>query len=411
MPEPFRTLPRRVQLFTVVEVLAYLAAVTWAVPQSHLIVAAGLIVIFAAAGLVQPVRNPFGGIRDPSIGLSIPSALLWQPQDVLLGVGIGSFIGLLLFRKNEIWRAAVNGAGWGMPAALAAVVAHRVLQGTPLEIAPLAVAAVLAVATYRITNTGLFSIYRSGRFGRPFFPEWLQSIAFQWSVQLLSAPLAVVLAAVANRTGTLWWGLALTAACTGALPITRQEYVYYNRTREILDEIVEAVMRALEGADPAARAHADRVSALAVETGLRMGMSERGLLALRLASLLHDVGLLAGTGSSTGEAHHAAAGGRILAQFPDALIGEFVRAHHERWDGEGVPDHLRGRMIPLGARILTAAETYDSVRMGMGPDSSSSYEHAADHLNALAGKALDPEVVEILLQVAAEPSENLVPAR
>jgi hypothetical protein len=392
-------------------VLVYLAAAAWAAPQAHFVVAAGLMVIFAAAGLVQPVRSPFGGIRDPSSALSIISALLWQPQDVLLGVGVGSFTGLILFRRNEVWRAATNGAGWGLPSAAAAVAAHRVLHGTPYEIAPLAIAGVLAVATYRTTNTGIFALFRSLRFGRPFFPEWLQTLVFEWPSQFLSAPLAVVLATVANGTEAVWSGLALTAAYTVALPLTRQEYTYYNRTREMLDEIVEAVMRALEGTDPAARAHAERVGALAVETGLRMGMSERGLLALRLASLLHDVGLIAGTGSSTGEGHHAAVGGRILAQFPDPLIEQFVRAHHERWDGEGVPDHLRGRMIPLGARILTAAETYDSVRMGMAPDSLTSYEHAADHLTALAGRALDPEVVEVLLQVAAEPSDNLKAAR
>jgi hypothetical protein len=411
MPEPLRAFPRSFQIYAWIEVLAYMAAAAWAAPQATPLVTAGLIVIFAATGLVRPVSSPFGGIRDPNTGVIIVAALLWDPQDVLLGVGVGSFIGLLIFRRNELWRATTNGAGWGLPAAAAAAVAHRALAGAPHEIAPLAIAALLAVATYRFVNTEIFALFRSLRFGRPFLPEWFQTLTFQWSSQLLSAPLAVVLAAVANRAESLWSGLALTAACTLALPLTRQEYMYYNRTREMLDEIVEAVMRALEGADPAARTHAERVGALAVETGLRMGMSERGLLALRLASLLHDVGLIAGTGSSTGEGHHAAIGGRILAQFPDPLIGEFVREHHERWDGEGVPDHRRGRTILLGARILAAAEIYDSVRMGMAPDSPTSYARTADHLTALAGNSLDPEVVKVLLQVAAEPSDYLAATR
>jgi hypothetical protein len=76
-----------------------------------------------------------------------------------------------------------------------------------------------------------------------------------------------------------------------ALPIARQEYGYYIRAQQTLTEIVEAMVRALEGVDPAARAHGERVSKLATEAGRSLRMSEREILALRLASRLHDVGL------------------------------------------------------------------------------------------------------------------------
>ncbi len=402
MPQRLSELPRSFQRYALVEVLAYAAAAAWAVPRSHAEVVIGLTAIFAAAGLVHPVANPFGGITDPVIGVVIVAALLWEPQDILLGFGIGSFVGLLLFRRNELWRAATNAAGWGLPAAVAAVAARLTISSAPPGIGSLVIAAVVAVSTLRIANTAIFAGFRSLRFGRAFLPEWFQGIVFQWSSQLLSAPLAVVLAAVANRAGTLLSGLALTAAYAVALPIVRQEYAYYERSRDMLDETVEAVVRALEGADPNARAHGNRVSSLAVETGRRMRMSEHGTRALRLASRLHDVGLLAGPGEGTAEEHHASIGDRILAQFPDPLIAEFVRSHHERWDGEGAPDHLRGMSIPLGARVLAAAETYDSVRAGLNPfEAPRSREKAAEYLRTLAGNALDPEVVTVLLQVAS----------
>ncbi len=162
-------------------------------------------------------------------------------------------------------------------------------------------------------------------------------------------------------------------------------------------------MRALEGIDPNARAHGDRVSALAVETGRRLGMSEHRLLALRLASRLHDVGVLAGPDGDAAEQHHAAVGGRILARFPDPLIAQFVRAHHEDWDGQGFPDRLGGEAIPLGARILAAAELYDSARAGLRPfERPRSPEEAADYLTSISGSALDPRVVPVLLEVARE---------
>jgi len=403
MSESLLKLPRSLQIFVLIEVFGYGAAAAWALPRSHAAVVAGLITILAAAGLVQPVPHPFGGISDVNSGLVIVSALLWTPQDVLLGVGVGSFIGLILFRKNELWRAATNGAGWGLPAAAATAVARSIVSSMPTGMVTLVLAAILAVATNRFTNTGIFAIYRAIRFGRPFISNWYQSIVFQWSGQLLSAPLAVVLAEIAGRIGTTWGGLGLTAAYTLALPVARQEFAYYNRAQQMLDETVEAVVRALEGTDPAARAHGDRVSKLAVEVGRRFAMSERGLLALRLASRLHDVGQLAGPETSILGEHHAAAGERILAQFSDGMIAEFVQAHRERWDGKGVHNQRKGAEIPLGGRILAAAETYDSVRSGLRPfEVPRSQREAAIYLRSLAGNVLDPKVVTTLLKVAAE---------
>ncbi len=296
-------------------------------------------------------------------------------------------------------------------AAAAAATAHALTSVMMLSLISLIIAGGVAVAVFRFINTGIFAVYRSQRFGRPLLSDWRESLTYQWSSNLLSAPLAIALAAI-GRIGNMWLGLSLTAAYALILPIVRQEYAYYNRSREMLDETVEAVVRALEGADPAARAHGDRVSALAVETGRRMRMSERELMALRLASRLHDVGLLAGPDGPDMEQHHAVTGGRVLAQFPDPLIGEFVRAHHERWDGEGIPDHLQGRAIPLGARILAAAEIYDSAQTGLSPfEKPLTREEASRYLTGLAGTALDPQAVAALLSVAAEQDQHPMAAR
>ncbi len=272
---------------------------------------------------------------------------------------------------------------------------------------PLIAGAILAAITYRVVNTTIFAVYRSQRFNHPLLADLRHSIILQWPSHLLAAPLAVVLVAVASRTGTLWSGLALTAGCLIALPVARQEYAYYIRSREMLDETVEAVVRVLEGVDSRARAHGDRVSLLAVETGRHLRMSERQLVALRLASRLHDVGILAEIEEESRGEHHAAIGGGALAQFPEPLIWQFVRAHHERWDGEGVPDHLRGETIPLGARILAAAETYDSARAGLSPfDAPQAPQDASGHLAALAGTALDPNVVDTVLKVAEQVDDS-----
>lgn len=364
-------------------------------------VAAGLVIIFAVVASVRPIPNPLGGISAPILGVVIVAALLWQPQDVLIGVVVGLFIGLVFLQRLELWRSIINSVGLGGPGAAAAAVAHLALHVLPPGLVSIGIAAILAVATYRLVNPGIIAVYRSLRWGRPFLLDWLQEVSARWSSQLLSAPLAIVLAALAHRMDTTWASLALTAVAAVLLPVPRQELAYYHRSREMLDEIVEAVVRAMEGIDPRARAHGDRVSALAVETGRRLRMSERRLTALRLAARLHDVGYLAGPDGATPETQHAAIGSHILGRFPDPLIGEFVRAHHEHWNSEGLPDHLVGTTIPLGARILAAAEIYDSARAGLDPfDAPRTPQEAADYVAGLAGSTLDPHVVRTLLEVA-----------
>jgi len=279
------------------------------------------------------------------------------------------------------------------------------LRGVEPGIPQLTAAAILAVITNRVINEGVFSIYKSARFGQPYLVTWLQNILDQWPSQFLAASMAIVLATFAVRTETLW-KLAFTSVSALALPIPRNELAYYHRFQQMLGEIVESIVRALEGVDPSARAHGDRVSTLAVEVGRRLGMSEQARRAMALASRLHDVGILAGPDGPTPQEHHAAVGGRILAEFPDPMIARIVRAHHERWDGKGVPDGKSGKTIPLGARILAAAEIYDSALEGLSPfEAPLSPQAAANYLTSLAGTVLDPRVVTTLLHTAAKPTE------
>jgi response regulator RpfG family c-di-GMP phosphodiesterase len=250
---------------------------------------------------------------------------------------------------------------------------------------------------------GLFAGYRSLRFGNAFFADWGLNVIANWPSQLLSAPLAIVAAIVAARTGTVAWRLVLTALPAVTLPFARQELAYYFRSQQMLDEIVEAVVRALEGVEPHARVHGDRVSTIAVATGRRLRMSGRELLGLRLAARLHDVGLLAVEGVPSREDQLAAISGRILERFPDPMIAEIVRARQERWDGKGGPDHKSGAVIPLGARILAAADVYDCALEGLQPFTAPhSRQEAASHLISLAGTVLDPKVVMALIHVAME---------
>jgi putative nucleotidyltransferase with HDIG domain len=158
--------------------------------------------------------------------------------------------------------------------------------------------------------------------------------------------------------------------------------------------------------------HAEAVSRLAVEIGIRLGLSDAELADIELGGLLHDVGklevpeaILAKPSSLDDvEWHamrrHAESGERLLhrrAVQPDVLA--VVRWHHERWDGNGYPDGKRGAEIPLPARIVAVADAFQAMiehrpyRLRRTPDI------ALEEVRRHAGTQFDPECVAALADV------------
>ncbi len=174
---------------------------------------------------------------------------------------------------------------------------------------------------------------------------------------------------------------------------------------------IETLALAIEAKDHTTRDHLSRVQHYAVEIGKEMGLTEEELNALRAASLLHDIGKLAvpehiitKPGKLTPQEFekmkiHPVVGAEILEQvnFPYS-VAPIVKAHHERWDGNGYPLGLAGEEIPLGARILAAVDCLDALA------SDRQYRRALPLDQAMAvvldesGKSYDPRVVEILVR-------------
>src|SRR5438105_235536 len=186
MRQSSRDLPFESLILTILLTLAYLATAGWDFQYQRPLVVAGLVMIFAATGLVRPIPNPTGGQLFPTNSVKIVAALLWQPEEVLLGVGLGSFLGLIVFRRSELWRATSNGVSWGLSSAAASFAAQFAIRSMQPGLAGLIVAALVAVATNRVINEGIFSIYKSQRFGHRFFATWLQNVLNQWMAKTLA---------------------------------------------------------------------------------------------------------------------------------------------------------------------------------------------------------------------------------
>lgn len=177
------------------------------------------------------------------------------------------------------------------------------------------------------------------------------------------------------------------------------------RDREIL-ELVDAI----EAKDLATLGHVSRVSAYALAIGKRMDLPPQDLRDLVLAAQMHDVGkvgvpdaLLTKPAALTPDEYdiikqHARRGGEI-AERVGALrpVARIVRAHHERLDGSGYPDGLRGDEIPLLARIVAVADTYDALTSARPYRAPVPHEQACAELLRVRGRTLDPACVDAFL--------------
>ncbi len=172
---------------------------------------------------------------------------------------------------------------------------------------------------------------------------------------------------------------------------------------------LEALINALEAKNPYLAGHSTRVALISATIAHEMGLSDDEIEQVRMAGRLHDLGkigiresVLDKTGPLTDEEYehvkqHVTIGSQILA--PLTFLGpivDYVRTHHEHWDGSGYPDGLSGEAIPLGGRIIGAAEVYDALTTARSYQEPLDPEDAADRMRALTGKVIAPDVMEAL---------------
>src|SRR6266581_4924438 len=177
---------------------------------------------------------------------------------------------------------------------------------------------------------------------------------------------------------------------------------------------LEALVNALEAKDPYLRGHSARVADLSATIASQMDLSDEEVEQVRVAGRLHDIGKI-GTRESVMEKQgplspeeydhvkqHVIIGSQILAPLHHlGPVINHVRSHHERWDGSGYPDGLKGEDIPVGARVIGAAEVYDALSTSRPYQDKLTPEQAVEHMAALSGTVLDPKVYEALVTVVS----------
>ncbi len=279
----------------------------------------------------------------------------------------------------------------------------------------------LAACVYFVLNTLPVAAIISLTEGKALRRVWRNCYVWSFPYYLAGAGIAGLVSLI-NRQFS--WETSLLAF--PAMFVIHRSYRLYLRTlesekRQVEDmaglhlRTIEALALAIEAKDQTSQDHLQRVRVYAVELGKRLHLSANELEALRAAAVLHDIGklgvpenIISKPGRLTPEEFekmkiHPIVGAEILerVQFPYPVV-PIVRAHHEKWDGSGYPDGLRGESIPIGARILAAVDCLDALTSERQYRSGLTLEQAMNHVSSEAGRAFDPRVVELLEKIYLE---------
>jgi HD-GYP domain-containing protein (c-di-GMP phosphodiesterase class II) len=185
--------------------------------------------------------------------------------------------------------------------------------------------------------------------------------------------------------------------------------VAVNENRELFLGTVKALAEAIDGKDPYTRGHSERVKMYSVLMAEHMGLSQEEIEDIQVAALLHDVGkigiedrILKKPAALTEEEYaimktHPEKGAKIMAEIPQMkkyIPGMYY--HHECIDGRGYPLGLKGDQIPLMARIISVADTFDAMTTNRPYQRAMSPEVAVQKIWSFAGTRYDPKVVAAL---------------
>jgi len=421
-------------------VLVGTGLLAWGIPQAHfeypLLLAALLVGSMTTS--VLKIHLPLAS-GQATLSLSyftdFLSLVLLGPHEAMLVAGASAATQCIALRRGRfsVRQTLFSSATLIITLQSAGFVAGQ-LGGFDLSssFSALAKPAAGGASTFFLANSWLVATAVALSRRRPVGATWRDEFAWAAPAYFVAAGTATFCASV-MATQDVW--LVLFAA--SLLVLTFNSYrIYFRRVSEHQEHLkvvsnlhlatVEALARAIDARDqtidPDAASeenHIRRVEARAAALGEAAGMLPGEIEGLKVAALLHDIGKLAvpehiltkpGRLTPTEFDYvrlHPSVGANIIKAVPFPYpVAPYIQSHHERWDGAGYPDGLAGEAIPLGARVLAIVDYYDALIAHRPYHRPMSPEDAAATLKAEAGKALDPRLVTLFLEVLPQVEET-----
>jgi HD-GYP domain-containing protein (c-di-GMP phosphodiesterase class II) len=214
--------------------------------------------------------------------------------------------------------------------------------------------------------------------------------------------------------------LAATVAPLATFP--KRRLGHRRKLRSKFGSALAALAEVVEARDGYTELHCRRLAAFSRLLAERLGLDEAAEEVVELGALLHDVGksgisaqLLQKAGRLSPEERremerHSALGTGIVSSLHgiSRTTALCVRHHHEHWDGSGYPDRLAGRAIPLAARIVAVVDVWDALSSARPYKNAMPQDRVIEILQKHRGTQLDPELVDLFLEILAEQGREML---
>ncbi len=410
------------------------------IPQS----AWGMVIALGVVGIAAlQLRFEIFGRGGASTGIVpiIAGGVLFGPT---VAIVLGVFVGLSTWRRGgPFYRPIFNASLFGIVAGtlvLCQPFLNRLLPDDGLfHLALVGHGLILGLLCYVLNSTLAVGAMVFSEGGNP-LALWREHLGWLLPHTLICGVLAAFMAFAGSGLGPI--GPLIFAIPALMLQVVTKQYT--DRTRESVIALREAhtelaatngeLLKSVEALeysytatlsafsgmldarDSETEGHSQRVVAYAVAIGRELRLDQADMAALEVGALLHDIGkvgvadaILRKNGPLTAEEwiemrRHPEIGWALAARIPFLHNASLlVRHHHERWDGKGYPDQLRGEDIPLIARVFAVADSFDAMisdrpyRLGLP------LGDAISELQRGAGSQFDPQVIEAFLQLGSIP--------
>jgi putative nucleotidyltransferase with HDIG domain len=394
--------------------------------------AAAAVALAVAGGPVRPSQLPImalfvlgvaaiGNVRfDVGAGFTVPTQAVFVPMLfavqvslvpllVALSLALGTVPAILAGRRPPSRLLSVPGNSWfAVGPSLVLLIAHDQRPDAHWGILLLALAAQFACD---FSADAVRERLRGGITTSELVEE-------AWQVYLIDLALTPLGLLVAIAAVGRQWVVVLIAPLFGVLMwLSRERRARLEQLVELSDAYRGTALLlgdVVEADDTYTGAHCKDVLNLALDVARELALDAKGRLKVEFGALLHDIGKIAVPKAivnkpgelSEGEWEiiraHTVEGQRMLERVGGVMgeIGQIVRSHHERWDGKGYPDGLRGQDIPLEARIISCCDAFNAMTTTRPYREAMPQSVAVAELLKNAGTQFDPRVVDALIDAA-----------
>lgn len=361
------------------------------------------------------IALPKGGFVSIGFPIDFVLILVYGPALAMLISVLGALISEIIERKISWYKILFNASQFALSVGIAGVVYQYTggiigFQNFFRFIFPATLCAIIYCFINLVLVTMFISLDQRSRITavwRINFKEILPSY-------LAEAPLGFLMAVIYVQAGVL--GILLFFL---PLLLAHRSFELYTKMRKMYLETIRTLAAAIDAKDPYTKGHSERVAQTSVALARELNLPERDIENIEYTALLHDIGKIGIDDRILGKSsklsneefkkikEHPIVGAKIIE--PIDFLKDSYKAiyhHHERYNGDGYPDGLKEKNIPLSARIIAVADAYDAMGSDRPYRKKLSKEKILKELTEQSGKQFDPQIVNALMLIPKREREE-----